>query len=396
MAFLTEPVKHFRRERLYALMDAHRLDALLLQSAEWIEFATNHAITVQAWERPFAVVMTRTGEAVAILHDLSSVKAQTALEHGTLWADQLIFYAEVPHIERRKPMLYQLPELISDTLQRLKLAGARIGFDAAPPYLGQLTAALPALQPMSVLRDLKRTRLVKHADEIRLLQDAASLSDWAIGRYIEELRPGKFTQQLDYQIAGDVSAEAGRRFPGEDFQILRFMTLCGPASACAHGDGFQAGARVPKDTTAAVICNLRLNGMSMENQRTFAIGNVDHRCKRLMEVALAANLAGLAAAVAGEPVSSVDAASQSTIANAGFDEYVLHRTGHGIGVATHEYPEDMSTSFRLLQTDEVLIVEPGIYVRGVGGFRYVDPVVVGAEPHVLTRAPKDYQSMCLA
>ena len=44
--------------------------------------------------------------------------------------------------------------------------------------------------------------------------------------------------------------------------------------------------------------------------------------------------------------------------------------------------------------DEVMIVEPGIYVAGVGGFRYVDAVVVGAQPRVLTQAPKDFDSMC--
>jgi len=124
------------------------------------------------------------------------------------------------------------------------------------------------------------------------------------------------------------------------------MTLCGPSSASAHGDGFQAGARAAKDTTAVTICNVRLNGMSMENQRTFVLGRVDGQRQMLMKAALDANHAGLNAAVVGRPVSSLDAASQATIAAAGFDDYVLHRTGHGIGVATHEYPEDMSMSFR--------------------------------------------------
>jgi len=396
MPFLGQSVKTFRRERLYALMDMYKVDALLFQSPEWIEFASNHAVTVQGWERPFAFVLTRSGEAMAILHDLSSMKAAQALERGVLWANKLVCYSEVPHIANRRPLLQQLPDLVADVLQQLKLGSARIGFDAQPAYLPGLVATMPGLAAVSVLRELKKTRLVKHADEIALLQEAARLSDWAVERYRELLRPGKVLQQLDHQIAGDTCAEAGSRFPGEDFQILRFMTLCGAASACAHGDGFQSGARAPSDTTAVTICNVRLNGMSMENQRTFVLGKVDPQRERLMKVALDANLAGLEAAVAGQQVSSIDAASQSTIAAAGVDEYVLHRTGHGIGVATHEYPEDMSISFRPMLADEVMIVEPGIYVPGVGGFRYVDAVVVGPQSRVLTQAPKDFESMCLS
>ncbi|MBA3507329.1 MAG: hypothetical protein H0T80_16325 [Betaproteobacteria bacterium] len=82
MAFLGESVRLFRHERLNALMDLHQVDALLLQSAEWIEFATNHALTVQAWERPFAFVLSRSGKSWAILHDLSSGKAAHTLTRG--------------------------------------------------------------------------------------------------------------------------------------------------------------------------------------------------------------------------------------------------------------------------------------------------------------------------
>ena len=314
---------------------------------------------------------------------------------GVFWVDHVTYYSEVPHISKRRALLQQFPDLVADILQKLKLGAARIGFDAQPAYLPAVSAMLPTLHAVPVLRDLKKVRLVKHPDEIELLQEGASLSDWAIERYRQELRPGKILQQLDYQIAADTCVEAGRRFPGEDFQILRFMTLCGASSACAHGDGFQSDARALQDSTAVTICNVRLNGMSMENQRTFALGNVSEQQRLLMKTALAANRAGLGAAVAEQPVSSIDAAAQSVIAEAGFDDFVLHRTGHGIGVATHEYPEDMSISFRQLMPDEVLIVEPGIYVPGLGGFRYVDAVVVAATPKVLTDAPKDFESMCL-
>ena len=151
MPFLRESVKAFRRERLCALMDLYKVDGLLFQSAEWIEFASNHAITVQAWERLFAFVLTRSGQGRGIFHDLPSVEAAQALKRGVLWADKVICYSEDPHIANRRPLSHQHPELVADVLQQLKLPSARIGFDAQPAYLSSLVANLPGLFAVPVL-----------------------------------------------------------------------------------------------------------------------------------------------------------------------------------------------------------------------------------------------------
>ena len=74
---------------------------------------------------------------------------------------------------------------------------------------------------------------------------------------------------------------------------------------------------------------------------------------------------------------------------------MLHRTGHGIGVMGHEFPEDMAFNTRPLLEGEVYSAEPGLYVFGLGGFRHDDTVVVGAVPEVLTQAPKDLKSQTI-
>jgi Xaa-Pro aminopeptidase len=395
MSFLSLAVRDHRLASLYRVMDAARLDALALSGVEWFEFATNHNVTVAGWERPYVVLVTRDGKSCALLHDLSSVRADTAIARQRMWVDTVRYYAEVPHLTQRRPLLPHWPQTVADMLAELGLAQGRVGFDAMPAPLREAGGLLPDLKLVPAARTLRGARLVKHADEVAVLREAASLSDWAIERFRHEIRPGRNLQELDHIIAGQTCVEAGRRFPGEDFQILRFMSLSGRASAAAHGDGFQAGAVVEANTVTVTICNVRLNGMSMENQRTFAVGRVDETTRGLMRLALAANEAGLAAARAGAPLSGVDAAAQGVIAAGGMGRHVLHRTGHGIGVGTHEYPEDMAFDGRPLLDQEVLVVEPGIYVPQVGGFRYVDGVVVGTRPETLTRAPKDMASMTI-
>ena len=75
---------------------------------------------------------------------------------------------------------------------------------------------------------------------------------------------------------------------------------------------------------------------------------------------------------------------------------MLHRTGHGIGIAGHEFPDDMPFSPRPLMTNEVYSAEPGLYIFGLGGFRHDDTVVIGVEPEVVTHAPKDIASQTVA
>lgn len=389
MSVLSQSVREHRLASLQRVMDEAAVDALALSGPEWFEFATNHNISVAGWERPYALLLTRDGRSQALLHDLSSVRANTALARQRMWVDSVVYYAEVPHLSQRRPLLPHWPETFADMLAQLGLARARVGIDAMAAPMRHLAALLPDLKLIPAARALRGARLVKHQEELALLREAASLSDWAMTRYRHEIRPGRNLQELDYTIAAQTCVEAGRRFPGEDFQILRFMSLSGRASAAAHGDGFQSGAVVEANTALVTICNVRLNGLSMENQRTFAVGRVDDAVRDLMRLALQANEAGLAAACTGAPLCGVDAAAQSVIAGGGHGQHVLHRTGHGIGVGTHEFPEDMAFDGRALIEREVLVVEPGIYVPGLGGFRYVDGVVVGDRPEVLTHAPKD-------
>jgi Xaa-Pro aminopeptidase len=182
--------------------------------------------------------------------------------------------------------------------------------------------------------------------------------------------------------------EGARRFPGENLEVLRCWTLSGPASASPHGDGASCGARIAAGHGLVNIVVPRLNGLVVENERTWFCGKPNTDQAKYYEVARAANEAALAAAVTGQPVSGIDAAAQQVIERAGCADLIRHRTGHGMGIIGHEYPEDMAFNHRPLLTDEVYSAEPGIYAYGLGGFRLDDSVVVGPVPEVLTQTPK--------
>jgi len=82
---------------------------------------------------------------------------------------------------------------------------------------------------------------------------------------------------------------------------------------------------------------------------------------------------------------------------AGTLEYLFARTGHGIGLAGHEYPDDMAYSYRPLAEGMVFSSEPALFVKGLGGFRHSDTVIVGSEkPEPVTTFPKYIDDLIVA
>ena len=131
----------------------------------------------------------------------------------------------------------------------------------------------------------------------------------------------------------------------------------------------------------------------MENERTWFCGQPNDRQIDAFETARQAEEAAISQFVAGNRVCDVDAAALKVIEAAGYGQCVRHRTGHGIGVAGHEFPDDMAFNPRALLAAEVYSAEPGIYIYGLGGFRHDDIVIVGeTEPEVVTHTPRDLES----
>jgi Xaa-Pro aminopeptidase len=180
--------------------------------------------------------------------------------------------------------------------------------------------------------------------------------------------------------------------PAADVQCVCW-TLSGPVSASPHGVGTNsaqlAGATIEAGHVLVNCVCPAIDGLFIENERTWFCGKPSQRQIQLFEVARAATEAGCAAAVAGNPIWTIDAAAQDVIERAGFGELICHRTGHGLGLSEHDFPIDTAFNDSALLERMLFSVEPGLYEYGLGGFRHDDTVLVGSEPEVLTTTPKD-------
>lgn len=388
MPHLTKAVHDSRLSAMHRLMDRLRVDALVFGTADFFQYATNFQLDVWPWERPVFVVVPRNGETFAVMNELSTNHMRFATEKGTVWLQDVTWYAEHPRVTNRLPLPAQLPEVVAALFAAKGLGMSRLAVDVPHSILAGAQRYLPELTLRPSLAEMRSLRWVKHAEEQQVMRELGALTDWVQDRYRENIRPGRLVQELDHAMAALMVEEAARRFPGEDFDILKCWTLTGPASASPHGDGAACGARIAAGDTIVNLILPRLNGLYVENERTWFCGRPGDEQARLYQVAARATDAAVAAAVPGRRVCDMDAAAQAVIEAAGCGAYVFHRTGHAVGLLLHEYPEDMAFNTRALLAGEVYSSEPGLYVYGLGGFRLDDTVIVGEVPEVIVKTPK--------
>lgn len=127
--------------------------------------------------------------------------------------------------------------------------------------------------------------------------------------------------------------------------------------------------------------------------RTFWFGEMDDGFRRVYDVVLAANAAAHEAAVLGNAMQEVDRAARRVITKAGYGEYFVHRTGHGVGIDVHESPNAAEGETAELRPGMAFSIEPGIYLPGRFGVRIEDLVLMTETgPEVLHKFPKELRN----
>lgn len=131
-------------------------------------------------------------------------------------------------------------------------------------------------------------------------------------------------------------------------------------------------------------------GYSSDITRIALVGDPPDGYTEVHAVVEEAVQAALAAAKPGVAAREVDRAARSVIAKAGYGEFFVHRTGHGLGVETHEPPYITATSETVLEERMVFSIEPGIYLPGRFGIRLEEIVILRADgPEILSELPRD-------
>ena len=237
------------------------------------------------------------------------------------------------------------------------------------------------LVPMSGV--VEQLRAVKDAQEVESIRRAARAAERAFEALTAETWIGRSERELAWRLRQLMHAH------GVDHPSFDPVLATGVNGSKPHAEPGEA--IVGENTLVVVDFGALLDGYCSDCTRTLATGKeLPKQLRRAYDVCLDAQLAACAGIRAGMTGVEADAIARHVVDDAGFAEEFGHGLGHGVGAAIHEAPRLARDSTDVLEPGNVVTIEPGIYLPGVGGVRIEDLAVVrdnGVE--LLTSFPKE-------
>lgn len=234
-------------------------------------------------------------------------------------------------------------------------------------FLLPLLAATTPQETITVEPLLAPLRACKSAEEIEALALAAAQAGRAVQAAMDACRPGVTEAEVAWVVE--------ETFRKDGAEAVTFTLIAsGPNGAFPH---HHSGPRRLQTGDAVIIdIGATLNGYQSDITRMVFLGEPPAEFLKAYEAVLAANERGRAAVRPGIMAQEVDQAARSSLEAAGYGDYFIHRTGHGLGLEVHELPWIMAGNEHILAEGMVFSVEPGVYLPGQFGVRVEDIVAV--------------------
>ena len=342
-----------RLRRVRSAMAEQRVDVLLLSVGPDLPWLTGYQ--AMPLERLTMLVVPSDGNAVMVIPRLEAARV----------AEQPGVFSLQTWNETDDPI-----ELVARLAGRA--TNVAIGDHTWTRFLVDLLPAMPAATWRRGVEVTGPLRMAKDAVEIERLVAAGAAAD----RVAAQLHSGDIA--LVGRTEADVSADISARLIAEGHDKVNFaIVAAGENAASPH---HHASSRVIRNGEV-VLCDFggTMAGYCSDITRCVSLGEPPSDVAAAYAVLHAAQAAGVKAGTVGTPCEDVDAASRRIIADAGYGEFFIHRTGHGIGMEEHEDPYIVSGNALPLAAGHAYSVEPGIYVPGKFGMRLEDIVVASAD-----------------
>lgn len=275
-------------------------------------------------------------------------------------------------IETKSPWETQVGQAISD-------AGIRtLGIESTTlPHASflRLSQALDSTRTITVGEHIDRLRWAKTPEEITWQRQAIDITDRCYERALQTLQPGVTERDVARAIAL-LFLEQGA--DGWGFPIT---VAFGPNSAKPH---HEPGDRTLKAGESIVIdIGASIHGYTADLTRTNWLGEPPAQLIEIYTIVQTAQDAAFAAIRPGVTARELDRAARDVIEAAGYGDRFVHGLGHGIGVRIHDGPFIHSRNGEPLPVDSILTIEPGIYIRDLGGVRIEDVVLITVDGYEL-------------
>ena len=369
-----------RLRRARELMERAGLAALFLTSPKNLTYLTGYRTNLfSSTFRPFTALIPLAGEPVLLLPNL-----EEGLGRGTCWFEDIRVWGG-PKASAKDPLA-----LAAQVFQEKGVASARVGIERAMGHRLGMTldqfAELSRLLPNVTWGDsgsiLWELRMVKSPAEIAYMRRACEITDKGIAAAVAIA--GEGVSEVELQVA------MGQTMMREGADTIRSLTVASGPQRYDMLNPPASDRRLGRGEMVNFDCGAIFRGYHADLTRGFFVGEASSRQRAFYQAALEIFYDTCEAVRPGATFHEVDQAAEDAIAQRGYRDYMLHRTGHSVGTEVHEHPSIGPGEQTILVPGMVLAIEPGIYDFSIGAFRIEDNVVLpdlGYE--FLSKAPRE-------
>lgn len=375
-------MRETRIQALRRLQTANGVDCVALVPGANLRYFTG--LAMHQSERPALAFIPAEGSPALLLPELEAPAAREHLPASVPELSAELRFFPYTDDEGHENAFYQVA-------QALRLDDKKVAVEFLAMRLlemRRIEQAAAGCQIMATEPWLPELRMVKDDTEIGHMRRAVEIAERAMQRMLDEgaLRVGR----TELEVAADLQIAMLRE--GSQGEAFRPIVLAGPNSACPHAA--PSDRPLVEGDLVIIDWGTVVEGYRSDITRTFVLGEPQPEFHRIHDAVLAANQSGRLAVRPGTAAQDVDRRARRAIVAAGFGRFFVHRTGHGLGLETHEPPYIVEGSLDILRPGMSFTVEPGIYLPGVGGVRIEDDVLVTASGcETLTSLPRDLRSI---
>jgi len=372
--------------QVQAEMEKRKLDAFVLLDATNVIYTTGyfHVST----ERPLAALIPKSGDPALFIPGLETDQVKL------WWVKDFEAYFDYPGAENRVQWIF---ERVARRLPRR----ARIGVEEPKPSrLKHMKAGAPHAKIVVAEDLIEHLRWVKDDQEIAMMRRAMEFADFVVqaGRDFVAAN-GAVSEDQILKASADAVADKSSR----ELQDVVGVTIEAPfgglvpfGKRSAFPHAVPSRDRIAKGDALILSFGARVGGYNVECERSFSVGKPSDYARRLFDAMLAAHDTAAQAMKEGAVAEEVDRQSLDSIRRAGFERFLRHRTGHGIGLEDHESPWIAEGDKTVLRQGMTFSCEPGVYDPDFGGFRHSDTVVVRHDRgEILNRYPTRLDEMII-
>lgn len=367
-----------RLEKVRKLMKKENFDYYVSFDPVNIYYLTNFAFYVH--ERPFILIIPIEGLPKMLIPLLEKghfeSRARCELE--------FVIYYEFP--ARSGENWY-------DYYQKLIDNDAKVGIEATMPM--GIANKTPGKKIVSDI--IEEVRIIKTDYEIGRTVHACKVVNKGHKVLLKKCRPGVLEFALYKEVTDAMTSKIVQDIPEANFRATETTGAVWPPSV-SHDPHLIPHIFTPMEEGGphVSIVSAQVDGYGVEIERTFFLGYVPQKAKKPFEIMYNARTLAYDLLKPGVIMSEVDEKVRKYISENGYGDYIIHRTGHGLGITGHEAPFLAEGYDRPLEENMVISVEPGIYIPGLGGFRHSDTVLITNDGYMkLTRAPESLEEVTI-